>query len=125
MSEADRTDGVSADSQYAIAKTHQQTGSRSTISLQSDQQPRAIPAPCTNLGQTVNGAWLNKDTTPVGVGLDVVPVHEAVSPSWSCSVSPAPVAVAPACVRFKLGQQSGLSSEHPMRGTCRAPPSGK
>jgi hypothetical protein len=67
---------------------------------------------------------LNNDTTPVGVGLGVVPVHDVVAPCPSSS-PPELVSWGSEWVTFKLGQHSGLSSEHPIRGTWRAPPSAK
>ncbi len=84
----------------------------------------------------MSGALLSIDTTPVGVGLGVVPVHEVVSPDSDSDAdsdavpedsdaSASPVFDGSELVKFNDGQHSGRSSEHPTRGTSREPPSGK
>ncbi len=68
------------------------------------------------------------DTTPVGVGLGVVPVQEDVdAPSFPDDPEDdaPPVSVGPDSLKFNDGQQSGRSSEQPTRGTSTDPPSGK
>ena len=102
MTVSDRAVSGSDVDEKPKAHTHQQTGSRSTMSL----------------GQTVSGALLSMETTPVGVGLGVLPVQDEDGTSGPSSSScPEPVSSGSECVKFKEGQHSGLSSEQPMRGT--------
>lgn len=81
-----------------------------------------------HLGQTVNGALLSIDITPVGVGLEVVSIPEvteaeavpdSVAEEDSDSVS------CGSCEKFNDGQHSGRSSEQPIKGTSKKAPFGK
>lgn len=67
-----------------------------------------------SFGQTVNGASLSIDMTPVGVRDTVVLMFV----TELCKVD-----VEAAASMFKDGQHSGRSSEHPIKGTSMKWPS--
>ncbi len=114
--------------------TYQQTGSTSIISLflKLDHQVRSIMTDGSKyLGQTVSGALLSIETTPVGSGLGVVPVQDDVGGPSSSSldsvadVDAEPVSLGSGFVKLRDGQHSGRSSEQPTKGTSKDTPSGK